>query len=208
MIAALTLQNAKAEITCSSCPSPVQLHLEKLQMGMRTDPTEEPSDLELKELGVSGQNTGVDDEDVPMFPQHVSLDGVRTKGETPGQSGESHGGRVNDREPELGEDAALRRTRRSGPEFAEFSESRRTGRTGVDAGAPDDRGSLFDGQKQGRSDFGWNRNDGRGNTRQDEPKIASSTFALTGDSAHNHAVVYWSGQNSSNTGKLGRAARR
>ena len=132
-----------------------------------------------------------------MFPQYVSLDGVRTKGETTGQSGESHGGRVNDWEPELGEDAALRRARRSGPEFAEFSESRRTGRTGVDAGAPDGRGSLFDGQKQGRSDFGWNRNDGRGNTRQDEPKIASSTFALTGDSAHNHAVVYWSGQNSS-----------
>uniref|UniRef100_A0A7N6B717 PKD domain-containing protein n=1 Tax=Anabas testudineus TaxID=64144 RepID=A0A7N6B717_ANATE len=101
------------------------------------------------------------------------------------------------RSPEMREDAALHRAKRSGPEFAEFSESGWTGRTGVDAGAPDDRGSLLDGHRQGRSEFRWNRDEGRGNTRQDEPKITSSTFALTGDSAHNHAVVYWSGQNSS-----------
>uniref|UniRef100_A0A8C4HCM6 PKD domain-containing protein n=1 Tax=Dicentrarchus labrax TaxID=13489 RepID=A0A8C4HCM6_DICLA len=98
--------------------------------------------------------------------------------------------------PEKGEDAALRRARRSGPEFAEFSESGWAGRTGMD-GAPEDRGSLLDGHRQGRSEFRWNRDEGRGNNRQDEPKLTSSTFALTGDSAHNHAVVYWSGQNSS-----------
>uniref|UniRef100_A0A3B4Y444 VPS10 domain-containing receptor SorCS3-like n=1 Tax=Seriola lalandi dorsalis TaxID=1841481 RepID=A0A3B4Y444_SERLL len=211
MIAALTLQNAKAEITCASCPSPVQLHLEKLQLGMRTDPTEEPSTLknirvEFKELGFTDQNTGVDDyhetgffvEDVPLFPQDVSLDGVTTKEDTPGSSEESHRGSVKkEREPEMGEDAALRRAKRSGPEFTEFSETRWTGRTGVDGGAPESRGSLLDGQKQGRSDFRWNRDEGKGNTRQDDPKLTSNTFALTGDSAHNHAVVYWSGQNSS-----------
>uniref|UniRef100_A0A4W6CS98 Sortilin related VPS10 domain containing receptor 3 n=1 Tax=Lates calcarifer TaxID=8187 RepID=A0A4W6CS98_LATCA len=200
MIAALTLQNAKAEITCACCPSPVQLHLEKLRLGMRTDPTEEPSTLEFKEVGATDQNIGVDDdhetgdsiEDVPLFPQDVSLDGVSTTEHTPGSSEESHRGNVEERE-----DAALRRAKRSGPEFAEFSEGRWTGRTGVDAGAPEDRGSLLDGQKQGRSEFRWNRDEGRGNTRQEEPKLTSSTFALTGDSAHNHAVVYWSGQNSS-----------
>uniref|UniRef100_A0A3Q1H540 PKD domain-containing protein n=1 Tax=Anabas testudineus TaxID=64144 RepID=A0A3Q1H540_ANATE len=210
IITAHTLQNAKSEITCASCPSPVQLHLEELQLGLRTDPTKEPSTLEnirveFRELGVTGQNTGVDDdhetgvsaEDVPLFSEDVSLDGVSTKEHTPGSSEESRRGSQEDEEPEMREDAALHRAKRSGPEFAEFSESGWTGRTGVDAGAPDDRGSLLDGHRQGRSEFRWNRDEGRGNTRQDEPKITSSTFALTGDSAHNHAVVYWSGQNSS-----------
>lgn len=210
IIAAHTLQNAKAEITCASCPSPVQLHQEDLQLGLHTDPTEETSTLktirvEFRELGVTDQNTGVDDhhetgvsaEDVPLFAQDASLDGVSSKEDTPGSSEESHRGSQEDGEPDMSEDAVLPRAKRSGPEFAEFSESGWTSRTGVDAGAPDDRGSLLDGHKQGRSEFRWNRDEERGNTRQDEPKITSSTFALTGDSAHNHAVVYWSGQNSS-----------
>uniref|UniRef100_A0A8C4NQG3 PKD domain-containing protein n=1 Tax=Dicentrarchus labrax TaxID=13489 RepID=A0A8C4NQG3_DICLA len=209
MVAAHTPQHTKAEITCASCPSPLQLHLEELQLGMRTEPTEEPGTLknirvEFRELGVTDQNSGVDDdretsipvEDVPQFPQDVSLDGVSTKEDAPWFSEESvrRGGEAGG--PEKGEDAALRRARRSGPEFAEFSESGWAGRTGMD-GAPEDRGSLLDGHRQGRSEFRWNRDEGRGNNRQDEPKLTSSTFALTGDSAHNHAVVYWSGQNSS-----------
>uniref|UniRef100_A0A665W0T3 PKD domain-containing protein n=1 Tax=Echeneis naucrates TaxID=173247 RepID=A0A665W0T3_ECHNA len=211
MIAALTLQNATAEITCASCPSPVQLHLEKLQMGMRTDPTEEASTrknirVEFKELGVTVQDTGVDDDratgvsagDDSLYPQDTSLDGVTTMEDTQWSSEESRrGGVKGEREPEMGEDAALWRAKRSVPDFTEVRESRWTGRTGVAAGAPENRGSLLDGQRLGRSDFRWNRDEGRGNTRQDDPKITSSTFALTGDSAHNHAVVYWSGQNSS-----------
>uniref|UniRef100_A0A671UYN3 Sortilin related VPS10 domain containing receptor 3 n=1 Tax=Sparus aurata TaxID=8175 RepID=A0A671UYN3_SPAAU len=134
MIAAHTLQNTKAEITCASCPSPVQLHLENFD------------------------NAG---------------------------------------DPEQGEDAALQRAKRSGPEFAEFGVNGWTGVTGMDADASEDRGSLLDAHRQGRSEFRWNRDEGRGNNRQGEPRLTSSTFALTGDSAHNHAVVYWSGQNSS-----------
>lgn len=207
IIVAHTLQNAKAEITCTSCPSPVQLHLEELQLGLRTDPAKEPNTLRniRVEFSFTDQNTGVNDdhetgvsaEDVPLFSQDASLDGVSTKEDTPGSSEESHRGSQEDGEPETSEDVALHRAKRSGPEFAELSESGWTGRTGVDAGAPDDRGSLLDGHRQGKSEFRWNREEGRGNTRQDEPKIISSTFALTGDSAHNHAVVYWSGQNSS-----------
>lgn len=210
MIAAHILQNTKAEITCASCPSPVQLHLEELQLGIHTGPTEEPGTLknvrvEFRELGVTDQNTGVDDdhetgvsvEDVPQFPQYVSLDGVSAKEDAPGSSEESHRDSDKAGEPEKGEDAALRRAKRSGPEFSEFSENGWSGRTGMDASAPKDRGSLLDGHRQGRSEFRWNRDEGRGNNRQDEPKLTSSTFALTGDSAHNHAVVYWSGQNSS-----------
>ncbi|KAG7486051.1 VPS10 domain-containing receptor 1-like isoform X2 [Solea senegalensis] len=36
-----------------------------------------------------------------------------------------------------------------------------------------------------------------GAPRQEELKVNSSTFALTGDSSHNQAMVHWSGQNSS-----------
>ncbi|KAK1875822.1 VPS10 domain containing receptor SorCS1 [Dissostichus eleginoides] len=198
IIAAHTLQNAQARITCASCTVPVQLHREELQLAMRTDPTEQPDTLknirvEFKELD---QNTGVDDKQetgvsVEVVPPQ-DVDGVSTT--EPGSNEESHSGSDKAGDPQNGEDVALRRAKRSGPEFAEFSES---GRAGVDAGAPENRGSLFDGHKQVKSDFRWNRQEGRGNNRQDEPKITSSTFSLTGDSAHNHAVVYWSGQNSS-----------
>ena len=206
MIAAYTLQNAKAEITCASCPSPVQLHQEELQLGIRTDPTEETANLrntrvEFRELGVMDQDAGMDGdhetcvsiEYAPQIHQDFSLDEVRTLA----SSQESHGGSY---KPEMDQDAALRRAKRSGAEFAEFSESGWADRAGVEAGAARDRGSMLDGHRSGRSELRWNKEEGRGNNRQDEPKLTSSTFALTGDSAHNHAVVYWSGQNSSVSG--------
>lgn len=210
MIAAHAMQYTKAEITCASCPLPVQLHQEELQLGMRTESTEELGTLktirvEFRELGFTDQNTGVEDghetgvsvEDAPHFPQDVSLDGVRAKEYVPGSSEESQRSSENVLEPKRGDDAALRRAKRSGTEFAEFSESGWNGRPGMDASAPEDRGSFLEGHRQGRSEFRWSKDEGRGNNRQDEPKLTSSTFALTGDSAHNHAVVYWSGQNSS-----------
>lgn len=49
-----------------------------------------------------------------------------------------------------------------------------------------------------RSEARWRGEDRRtANSKQDELKLTSSTFALTGDSAHNQAMVHWSGQNSS-----------
>ncbi|KAI3352511.1 hypothetical protein L3Q82_005203 [Scortum barcoo] len=207
----LFLRSTKAEITCASCPSPVQLHLEEIQLGGHAGPTEEPGALktvrvEFRELGVADQNTGVADdqetgfsaESGPQMPRDASLDGVSAKGDAPGSGGESHRDGDEAGEPAEGEDAAPRRAKRSGAEFSELS-----GRSGVDGGAPEDRGSLLDGHRQGRSEYRWNRDEGRGNNRQDEPKLSSSTFALTGDSAHNHAVVYWSGQNSSFFGVSG-----
>ncbi|KAK5866350.1 hypothetical protein PBY51_020548 [Eleginops maclovinus] len=38
---------------------------------------------------------------------------------------------------------------------------------------------------------------GAGAPRHEELKVNSTTFALTGDSSHNQAMVHWSGQNSS-----------
>lgn len=195
MIAGQAPQNAKAEITCASCASPVQLHRDKLEPLTRTPLAEDADTLEnirveFRELGFTEQNTGVDVEygtgdsvEAPQFLHHARLDKVHISETSPSSSRESRR-RID--ESEKGEGDANRRAKRSVSGFAEFS----------DAGAlEEDRG--FGRHRQGRSDSRWNREDGRANKRQDEQKLISNTFALTGDSAHNHAVVYWSGQNSS-----------
>lgn len=197
MIAVQAPQNANAEITCASCASPAQLHRDKLQPLTRTPRAEEADTLqnirvEFRELGFTEKNSGVDVEygtsdsvEVPQFLYHASLDKVPASETSPPSSRQS---RRSIDESEKGEDGANRRAKRSVTGFAGFG----------DAGAPEEKwGSVFDGHPQGRSDSRWNREEGRANKRQDEQKLISNTFALTGDSAHNHAVVYWSGQNSS-----------
>ncbi|KAL7845710.1 hypothetical protein AOLI_G00239020 [Acnodon oligacanthus] len=62
---------------------------------------------------------------------------------------------------------------------------RSSGGKGAESGAP-------------RAELRWNKEERRAaSPRQEELKLTSSTFALTGDSAHNQAMVHWSGQNSS-----------
>lgn len=54
------------------------------------------------------------------------------------------------------------------------------------------------GRRVARSELRWNGEERRAaGPRQEELKLNSSTFALTGDSSHNQAMVHWSGQNSS-----------
>ncbi|XP_075891334.1 VPS10 domain-containing receptor SorCS1 isoform X3 [Nelusetta ayraudi] len=54
------------------------------------------------------------------------------------------------------------------------------------------------GRRAPRSELRWSGEERRAAaSRQEELKLNSSTFALTGDSSHNQAMVHWSGQNSS-----------
>ncbi|KAM8772002.1 VPS10 domain-containing receptor SorCS1 isoform 2-T2 [Acanthopagrus schlegelii] len=54
------------------------------------------------------------------------------------------------------------------------------------------------GRRVMRSELRWSGDERRAaGPRQEELKVNSSTFALTGDSSHNQAMVHWSGQNSS-----------
>ncbi|KAM9793122.1 VPS10 domain-containing receptor SorCS3 [Neosynchiropus ocellatus] len=155
MVVAQILQHPAAEITCGSCPSPLKLHSQEIQLETRGGPRAEPNSPR-KACAESRKLAFGADREQPGSVGDASPDG----------SG-----------PAAGEASlpALRRAKRSG--FLELS---------------DGRGALLDGQRQGR-----NREDERGNNRPDGPQLSSSTFALTGDSAHNHAVVYWSGPNSS-----------
>ncbi|XP_057699081.1 VPS10 domain-containing receptor SorCS1 isoform X2 [Corythoichthys intestinalis] len=71
-----------------------------------------------------------------------------------------------------------------------------------DGGANKERGRRVGRQASGgrvtRSELRWTSEERRaGGARQGELKLNSSTFALTGDSSHNQAMVHWSGQNSS-----------
>ncbi|CAL9700933.1 unnamed protein product [Knipowitschia caucasica] len=167
LLSAVSLRSAEADITCASCPSPIQLCNEELRLDARlAESTEEPGML--RQIQVEFQ----DQEGITQFPNEGGIHGESDNmKESPGK-------------------AFFRREKRS--EFADLSWSE-----GLDFGASEGRGALLDGHKPSRSDLRWNRDEGKGNNRQDEHKLSSSTFSLTGDSAHNHAVVYWSGQNSS-----------
>nr|XP_057942775.1 VPS10 domain-containing receptor SorCS3-like [Doryrhamphus excisus] len=168
LIASNTFQSTKAEIRCASCPSPVQLHTGEL----RAKATDDPNLLkniraEFREVGMAHQNARMDGSGKIVH---------EFKKKSTVKSG-----------AKLESAFAHQRAKRSSSEFGEFRLADQPGRNS---------GSTLD-QLRSSGQFKRNRDDWRINNRQDEPKLTSSTFALTGDSAHNHAVVYWSGLNSS-----------
>lgn len=211
----------RADISCMSCPSPVRVTRKDVHLDERTvlAGAGNPPTHSGPESRVFSKNTGVFTEqpgsgllDVAKFEKDLQRHGVNGKVSSEasvtasaikefdkGKPTISNGGFEFDK-VEKG-DATIFRAKRSGPEPFEFTESawsseddRMFSDSSTERKIP---GPLLDEQRL-RSEPRWNRDDAKvSNSKQDEPKLTSSTFALTGDSAHNHAVVYWSGQNSS-----------
>lgn len=188
----------RAEVTCALCPVPALVKIGDVQKNARTiTPTAAGKSL----VNFSGTRA-----------QPV-LEGVHELGKDAGASRapNSKEVQVTARAPETGSGArtppeqtaserrefekvgnkasAFLRRKRSAAQLEEFGAHARSG----DSAESSDALLFVDGQKLRR-----NRDEAKvATSRSEELKVSSSTFALAGDSAHNHAVVYWTGQNSS-----------
>ncbi|KAK7165873.1 hypothetical protein R3I93_005836 [Phoxinus phoxinus] len=202
--------NVKADISCAPCMSPMQVNYagdEHLRDPPDSGKYPRQDQKKPKLITVLYPNIGV-----PTGPEADGFPGIAPKLERNAEGINSRAPLGNFTESALDEELfsdeyvesvselesedASERVKRSVPEFLETARS-------VETRSEEQRktsGVRVDGQSK-RAEVRWNKDDeqdARGSdSRPDEPKLASSTFALAGDSSHNHAVVYWSGKNSS-----------
>lgn len=159
---------AKSEITCRSCQRGNHWRAREL----------------LLKLVASEPATGLKGE---VFGQGAAGDESRRQGYAePGPDPDPSG--------EAGETAKVSRV--SGSALA--ARRRRSAGDGNARRTGEGEGS---GRRTTRSELRWSGEERRAAAaaapRQEGLKLNSSTFALTGDSSHNQAMVHWSGQNSS-----------
>ncbi|XP_072512789.1 LOW QUALITY PROTEIN: VPS10 domain-containing receptor SorCS3 [Salminus brasiliensis] len=185
---ALLVAPGGAEVTCGSCPRPARVGsaagLQQIDQGFGP-------------IMMSGKS--LDRARADFRPTALVLESAGARGRSPKVAGKTDEG-AQPGDQRAGPTSKRKRSA-PGPDTA----AQLTGSRDPNLGDPEtpseerarSHGLLLDGHRDG-SDGRWSRDDGRvSGSRLDEAKLTSSTFALAGDSAHNHAVVYWTGQNSS-----------